>query len=112
MLGLHRGDSPASPLGYICDLLSSFRTQKDNHGGTRHCHKMLSLAPSFYSWRSKQDPNNSTHVSPAPNSFCGCEEPGPTLWVHGEPFDLGPGWLEERDWVVKILQAGYSKQIK
>ena len=52
--------------------------------------------------------HSSTHAWKIPWA----EEPGPTLWVHGEPFDLGPGWLEERDWVVKILQAGYSKQIK
>lgn len=73
---------------------------------------MLPLAPSFYSWRFKQDPNNLAHGSPAPKRLLWLRGAWPTRWVHREPFDLGPGWLEEKDPVVKILQAGYLKQIK
>lgn len=54
------------PLRYICDLLSSFGAQENNYRDARHCHEMLPLAPSFYSWRSKQAPNNLAHGSPDP----------------------------------------------
>lgn len=110
-LGLQREDLPM-PFGYIRGLLSSFRSQENNYGDTRHCHEMLPLARSFYSWRFKQDPNNSAHGSPAPKRLLWLRGAWPTRWVHREPSDLGPGWLEEKDPVVKILQAGYLKQIK
>ncbi|XP_004397420.1 PREDICTED: homeobox protein Hox-A6 isoform 1 [Odobenus rosmarus divergens] len=41
---------------------------------TRHCHEMLPLAPSFCSWRSKQDPNNSAQGFPASKQL---------LWLRG-----------------------------
>lgn len=52
-----------SPLSCICDLLSSFKAQKNNYGDTRHRCEMIPLTSSFHSWRSKQDPNNSTRGS-------------------------------------------------
>lgn len=73
--GLQRGDPlPARPFGCICDLLSSFGFQENNYGDTRHCHEMLLLTPSFYSWRFKQDPNKWAHGSPAPKQL---------LWLRG-----------------------------
>lgn len=98
------------PFGCICGLLSSFRTQEKNNGDTRHCHEMLALALSFYSWRSKRDPNNSAHGFPAPKQL---------LWLRGasahslgslRTLRFGAGWLKGP--CVKILQAGYFKQIK
>lgn len=104
-----RPSPPPMPLGCIYDLLSSYRTQEANYGGTRHCRNMLSLAPSFYSWRSKQDPNSSTHGSLAPKQL-------PRLrgaWAHslGSPRILrlgaglargkGPGGEDSPGWILK-----------
>lgn len=56
------------PSGCICGLLSPLRSQENNYGDTRHCHEMLPLEPSFYSWRFKQDPNNSAPRIPSPQA--------------------------------------------
>lgn len=62
------------PLSYICDLLESFGAVENNYRDTTHCHEMLPLSPSFYSWRSKQDPSNRPHGSPDPKQ---------PLWLQG-----------------------------
>lgn len=107
---LQRGDPhPTRPFGYICDLLSSFRFQENNYGDTRHCHEMLLLTPSFYSWRFKQDPDKWAHGSPAPKQL---------LWLRGawagslgsrRTFRLGarlargkrPGGEDSLGWILK-----------
>lgn len=58
MSGLHRG-GPPWPFDSICDLLSSCTTPQPTTILRRYlksCHEMLSLAPSFCSWRFKQNP--------------------------------------------------------
>lgn len=104
--GLQRGDSTCLSAIFVI-YLSLSEPWKITTEILRTATKCFHYRPHFTPGGLSKTPVTGPTDPQTPSSLCGCREPGLTRWVQGEPSNLGSGWLEESDPVVKIFQAGY-----